>query len=114
MDAEVDSDLESADESNVVLPDKEQPYDNLSMDMDIAYSDEELTFAADPPLLSAPDFPNLAENSHPATGSQSRCAQVEDVEDDEPGPASHDRWYETFPTPAGTPKGRGRPRFEMH
>jgi hypothetical protein len=129
MEAEVDSsDLDLSDGSNVVLP-AEAPYEDLSMDVEVAneankeykslemaYSDEELMFAPDPPLPTAPYSPPLADNPHSETRDRSRRAWVEDVADDDDVPqyASNDRWFETFPMPAGTPKGRGRPNFEKH
>jgi len=98
-------DVEVANEAN-------EDYKSLEM----AYSDEELTFATDPPIPTAPDFPPLADNRYPETRNQSRRAWVEDVAEDDniPQYASNDCWFESFPTPAGTPKGRGRPKFEKH
>lgn len=80
-----------------------------------ADSDGELEFSnvVDPSLFSA-HKPPMATSST-TERQQSQRARVEDaVEDDKPGYASSDCWVETFPTPAGTRKGRGRPSFEKH
>ena len=51
-----------------------------------------------------------------STKSINKHVRVEDVDDEEAvgTPPRDGRWAETFPTPAGTIKGRGLPSFERH
>ncbi len=74
----------------------------------------------DPPRLEHPISPTTSERTSDewfqSTKPINKRVRVEDIDDEEAvgTPPRDSCWAETFPTPAGTIKGRGLPSFERH